>query len=423
MNRMRGFWHFLIAITLFAASAPAATSFAELDQRARGGERLNVVFFGASLTWGANATDPPQTSYRARIAERLETRYPQAHFKFFDAAIGGTGSQLGVFRVERDVLRHKPDLVFLDFSANDDIYSDNPESLASYEAILRRLITEAKCPVVQVIFPFRWNVSKADVGAMKRRDAHLALSRAYHTPVGDAISLAIARVADGSATLDGLWPLDGVHPGDAGYVLFADAAWTAYESAVADNTVCAAPEQMLYPPTYTHAARARLTSLAPLPAGWKAGTPNVTSAYFDFLMSRWLDDVAVASRPAPKPGQPEAAAPEPFRARFRGSSVMVFGEATKTSGKYRVRIDGEAVSYRAPNAKAPIEVFDPGGFAQKIGGNGHHAQVLATGLDGTKEHTLEIEPLLDAGQELRIESVCVAGAEAADVSIAGPAAK
>src|SRR5436309_2048881 len=152
------------------AAAPVVArraDFADFDRRATRGERLNVVFFGASLTWGANATDPMLTSYRAVVARRLEAAYPAAHFRFHDAAIGGTGSQLGVFRLERDVLRHEPDLVFLDFSANDDIYSDNPESLASYEAILRRLIAEAKCPVVQVIFPFRWNVSKADTDAMK----------------------------------------------------------------------------------------------------------------------------------------------------------------------------------------------------------------------------------------------------------------
>src|SRR5262249_6549231 len=94
-------------------------SFSAFDIRARAGERLNVVFFGASLTWGANASDPQLTSFRGLMAERLEQAYPQARFKFWDAAIGGTGSQLGIFRLERDVLRRQPDLVFLDFSAND----------------------------------------------------------------------------------------------------------------------------------------------------------------------------------------------------------------------------------------------------------------------------------------------------------------
>ena len=165
----------------------------------------------------------------------------RARLKFHDAAIGGTGSQLGVFRLDRDVLAHRPDLVFLDFSANDDIYSDNPETLASYEAIVRRLVVEAACPVVQVIFPFKWDVARKTTDGMKRRDAHLAISRAYQTAVGDAIALAIARVGCGATSLDGLWPIDGVHPGDEGYVLFADAAWTAFQGAVRSGRICRAP--------------------------------------------------------------------------------------------------------------------------------------------------------------------------------------
>src|SRR5690606_9136467 len=102
------------------------SSFTAFDTRAKAGEHLKVVFFGASLTWGANASDPNETSYRAVVRDLLEKEYPAARFRFRDSAIGGTGSQLGAFRLERDVLAHKPDLVFVDFSANDNIYLDDP---------------------------------------------------------------------------------------------------------------------------------------------------------------------------------------------------------------------------------------------------------------------------------------------------------
>jgi hypothetical protein len=82
----------VIVSALGADGRANAPDFAEFDRRARGGDHLNVVFFGASLTWGANATDPELTSYRASIARRLEEAYPEAHYKFRDAAIGGTGS-------------------------------------------------------------------------------------------------------------------------------------------------------------------------------------------------------------------------------------------------------------------------------------------------------------------------------------------
>ncbi len=249
------------------AAEPA--SFATFDRRASAGERLNVVFFGCSLTWGANASDPQLTSYRAQFADRLVDAYPQARFRFWDASIGGTGSQFGVFRLDRDVLRRKPDLVLVDFSANDDIGSDNPETMASYEAIIRRILLEARAPVVPVIFPFQWNIAVGKLDGMKRRDMHRALAKAYHLPCGDAIELALQRVAAGETPLEKLWPTDGVHPGDEGYKLFTDAAWSAFQEAVKGRLVPAPPEHMLYADTYMHSARVRLSSLGDPPAGWR----------------------------------------------------------------------------------------------------------------------------------------------------------
>lgn len=323
----------LIAASILIVSARGAStpSFADFDKRAKTGEKLTVVFFGASLTWGANATDPQLTSYRARVSQQMTAAYPEAHFTFRDAAIGGTGSQLGVFRMERDVLRYKPDLVFLDFSANDDIHSDKPETLASYESIVRRVITEARAPVVQVIFPFGWNVQNAEFEKMKRRTAHIAVSNAYNTTVGDAILLAVERVRSGETTVEEMWPSDLMHPGDAGYQLFADAAWMAFQDGVKRNLVCSAPEKMMYAETYVKYSRVRISNLGKLPGGWKTGTPNLTSAYFDMLMSRWLEDVVIASNrvAAKSPDGKETLIPQDvgsLKVKFRGTMVMLFGE-------------------------------------------------------------------------------------------------
>jgi len=413
-------WAILCGGATGAAAEEPAASFAEFDRRARAGESLEVVFFGASLTWGANASDPLRTSYRAEIARRLERQYPRARFHWHDAAIGGTGSQFGVFRMARDVLARDPDLVFLDFSANDGISSDDPETLASYEAILRRLIVGARCPVVQVIFPFQWDVAAKSTAGMTRRDAHLALAAAYGTAVGDAITLAIDRVGRGETTLETIWPVDGVHPCDEGYQLFADAAWEAFRGAVREERVCRAPAAMLHADTYTEVVRQPLFNHEPLPAGWHAGRPNLTSAFFDFLMSRWLDGEAIATRPAAEPGGAPPPQPGRLRARFTGRAVMLVGETTKTSGSYRVWIDGVPVEHVSVWTKEKTDLFDAGAFARRIGGNGHHAQVVATGLDGSAGHLLEIEPVLEPGQELRLESLCIAGPGAA-VALAPPA--
>lgn len=77
--------------------------FSAFDQKALK-EELNVVFLGGSLTWGAQATSPMETSFWALVEKKLAATYPKARFRFGDAAIGGTGSQLVAFRLDRDVL-------------------------------------------------------------------------------------------------------------------------------------------------------------------------------------------------------------------------------------------------------------------------------------------------------------------------------
>ena len=399
----------VLSLAIFSSAVAARPSFEDFDARARAGERLNVVFLGASLTWGANASDPLLTSYRGLIAQRLEAAYPAAHFKFWDGAIGGTNSQLGVFRFERDVLRRQPDLVFLDFTANDGIGDPNQETLASYESLVRRIIQDAHAPVVQVVFPFQWDVQRGNTDGFTREAAHHAISDAYHTAIGDAVVLCQERVKSGATTLQKLWPFDGVHPGDAGYAVFADAAWQALQDAIHAKLVCSAPAKSLYPATYLKNTRVRISSLGALPAGWQAGAPNPVSAYFDMLMSRWLDDEVIAS--VPKGGRPAVGG---LKVKFSGTMVLLFGESTTKSVKYRALIDGKLVEHKSGDGKQTLTEFDGGTLANMVKGNCHHAQLIAEGLDAGTEHTLEIQPLFagEGEQELRLESICVAGGEA-----------
>ena len=61
-----------------------------------------------------------------------------------------------------------------------------------------------------------------------------------------------------------------------------------------------------------------------------------------------------------------------------------------------------------------LQEFDAGELARMVGGNAHYNQVLVEGLDPDGEHTLEIQPVFadNSEQELRIESICVAGGRA-----------
>jgi len=77
------------------------------------GERreVKVGYLGGSIT--------AQPGWRVKSLAHLQRTYPGVKFTEINAAIGGTGSDLGVFRVQQDVLSKQPDLLFVEFAVND----------------------------------------------------------------------------------------------------------------------------------------------------------------------------------------------------------------------------------------------------------------------------------------------------------------
>ena len=95
----------------------------------KAGKTVNVAYLGGSIT--------SMNGWRNKTTEWLQNANTNATVKEIHAAIGGTGSELGVFRVGHDALRHKPDLMFVEFATNDG--GRKPEEIwRSMEGIVRR---------------------------------------------------------------------------------------------------------------------------------------------------------------------------------------------------------------------------------------------------------------------------------------------
>src|SRR5689334_16018215 len=75
------------------------------------GAEVRIGYLGGSIT--------AQEGWRPKTLAHFQKTYPKAKITQINAAIGGTGSDLGVFRVRQDVLEKKPDLLFVEFAVND----------------------------------------------------------------------------------------------------------------------------------------------------------------------------------------------------------------------------------------------------------------------------------------------------------------
>ncbi|MBN2643432.1 MAG: SGNH/GDSL hydrolase family protein [Victivallales bacterium] len=385
-----------------AALSLHAASFDAFSRKAQNGARLTVAFLGGSLTWGANASDPLKTSYRALVGKALQEKYPKAHFTFVNAAIGGTGAQLGLFRLERDVLSHKPDLMFLDFTLNDNLYKISDATLSAYESIIRQTL-EKGCLVVPVFLAAKTHVEEKDLNKMLRRTENRKMADHYNLPVADAVLLMNTLYHNGKLDLNTIWPpdsFDNTHPVDAGYKLYAQAVMEAYNHGVNNKMQTRIPAQWTSNTSYRNVARVKASELTPLPQGWEISKPETNAIAFDFVMSRWLDNIVRAANNRRVGRDKYEMHDKPVEAlsfRMKGSSIMLFGEAKGTGGDFRVEINGKLL---------------PRTFSGRRG-NGVMPLVLniVDNLDGKVEHRVQIIPefLLDKAQELRIESICVAG--------------
>src|SRR3954471_11723758 len=67
-----------------------------LAKAATPGADVKVAYFGGSIT--------AQSGWRPKTLAHFQKTWPAAKFSEINAAIGGTGSDLGVFRLHQDVL-------------------------------------------------------------------------------------------------------------------------------------------------------------------------------------------------------------------------------------------------------------------------------------------------------------------------------
>ena len=381
----------------------------DFARKARSGEALTVVFFGGSLTWGANATDPNRTSLRGRLMQFLRKSFPLARWTFVDSAIGGAGSTMAVYRVSRDVLAHAPDLVFMDFSVNDGLSSDADLAAAAYEGILRHILAGAPgCALVPLILPTQDAVLLPDTSSLRRVTLHHALAGHYALPCIDILQGLRDRHRAGTVDLESVWPpelFDTCHPHDAGYAVYAEIVQAALESLLADRPASAAadlPSEWFGPHTYASVLRRRIAEAPCLPSGWRTGFASLRAGTFDFLSSRWMDGLVMAEN-FHRTGWNErpltGVFPAPLRIRFRGAVVHLLGESTDLSGKVELHLDGQC-----------LRTVDAGAFGRQFAPSAYLNLPVADGLDPAVDHLLEIRPVSDPATpcELRLESVCVA---------------
>jgi lysophospholipase L1-like esterase len=216
---------------MIAASLMQAGNSARLQalfKKAARGEEVTLAFIGGSITQGAGATPLPENCYARKTYEGFlelvrgwpghESEPNREQIHFCKAGVGGTPSELGMIRYDRDVLRgayKAPDLVVVEFAVNDD--GDETKGVC-YESLVRKILLSPGHPAVILLFSVFancWNL----------QDRLSPVGRAYQLPmvsVKDAVADQFSDAAGQRLVSKNQFFYDRLHPNNMGHTIMAD---------------------------------------------------------------------------------------------------------------------------------------------------------------------------------------------------------
>ena len=196
---------------------------AKVLRRAQAGEEITVAYLGGSITQGSSAG--PGACYADLTTKWLQEQFPDAKITAVNAGIGATGSYIGVYRTDRDVLVHKPDLVFIDFSVNDTT-EHTQRNIESYDGVLRKLWLSESAPAIVTI-------AMTMEDGTSFQEQHSAVCAAYDIPM-ISYKNAILDVIDNGHIVGKDISDDNIHPNVPGHAVLTELI-TSYLQGVIDE--------------------------------------------------------------------------------------------------------------------------------------------------------------------------------------------
>lgn len=187
--------------------------------------KLKIGFLGGSITQGCNPT-LPENAYVERVTRWFKERFPNVEVEKINAGVGATGSLIGVHRVERDIIAHKPDLVFVEFAAND-VQGEGVDTSISYESLIRKLRLKLPQAALVEIFMTLETRESAQEEEMKIAEHYKIPYVSYHDEI-------FSKIDAGEYTWEDI-ETDEVHPNDRGHGIVADLIKDLMEAALKEE--------------------------------------------------------------------------------------------------------------------------------------------------------------------------------------------
>ena len=326
-------------------------------EKLESGRSVTVAYLGGSIT--------EMSGWRNMTTDWMRKTWPKAKVTEVPAAIGGTGSGLGVFRLEHDALAKNPDLLFVEFATND---ANAPaESIwRNFDGIVQQ--TWTKNPKTDIVFVYTitspmmkdYGIGKMNpaASAMEKLADHYGIPSVCFGPrvaaevkagrlvmsIGEVATAVPKETPDRDSLINEelkkggklLFAKDGVHPALPGHMFYL-------------QSIVAAFERMRFQPSADHArfvgeaffdgqlAAAKMVQISSSMLkgeGWTKLAP-------DSQEQRCFGGRGGQFYRADRPGAKLAF-------RFRGSRCAIYDLLAPNGANVRVTVDGKVVSMACP---------------------------------------------------------------------------
>ena len=192
-------------------------------RRARLGEDVTLAYIGGSITQGAGATPINTECYAYKSYEgfcNLVGKKENIHF--VKAGVGGTPSELGMIRFDRDVLRGhvEPDIVVVEFAVNDE--GDETKG-DCYESLVRKILNLPNHPAVLLLFSVFADDSNL-------QDRLIPVGLRYDLPMVSVKNAVVPEFYDKKKRIltKNQYFYDMFHPSNLGHTIMADCLLNLY---------------------------------------------------------------------------------------------------------------------------------------------------------------------------------------------------
>ncbi len=190
-----------------------ATAFKEGDltriaaamRKAKAGEKVTIGVIGGSITEGYSASQK-SNCYASLLKQWWVDTFPEAEIELINAGVGGTGSYLGVHRVDEDLLSHKPDFVVVEFAVND---GNSFFYKKSYDNLVRRILQQENEPALALLF-----MTMEDGTSAQDLEANIGFQ--YGLPMISYGNGVLQEMKNNNLAWKDISP-DNIHPNDRGH--------------------------------------------------------------------------------------------------------------------------------------------------------------------------------------------------------------